>query len=516
MRSPSVRPESIGKMMARTIAVVGAGFTGALLTLHLLRRCSDQDRILLIEKSPRLGAGLAYATGNANHLLNVRAGNMSAFSAEPDHFVRWLRDLPAPLSSQLAEPPAPTGFVPRGLFGAYVQQCLADAVWRGDRGDRLTIVSDEVVEITRNADGLTLRLAMGRSLAVDTAVLAIGNFPPQHSQGPIFGDPWDERAIGGLDPEGSVLILGTGLTMVDTVVSLLDRGHRGPIQAISRRGLLPRQHVGAIPDETGEIRLPRAWTFDSAPSGASLVRLTQEVRRTVDRAERMGRGWRSVIDGLRPHTQRLWQDLSAEDRRRFLRHLRPWWDVHRHRAAPQVMARVSEARERGQLAVTAARVAGIHADKRGVTMRLHRRGSGEAAALSGDRLIDCTGLNSDCTKIEQPLLKHLLAGGLVRPDPLKLGLDVTGAGAVIGNDGAVAPDLFAVGPITRGTFWEIVAVPDLRVACERMAERLLPEAQILRSAVGALQQFDLRAVPGDIEFAAGGAESPPEGFIRRR
>jgi uncharacterized NAD(P)/FAD-binding protein YdhS len=463
-------------MHGRTIAIVGAGFTGALLTLHLLARCSDQDRVLLIEKSPRLGAGLAYSTGNPNHLLNVRAGNMSAFSAAPDHFVQWLRALPPPLSNQLAGPPEPTGFAPRGLFGAYVQQCLADAVWRGARGDRLTIVSDEVVGITRHpGGGLSLRLAIGRTLAADTAVLAIGNFPPRAGSGPIFGDPWDERATSDLDPEAAVLILGTGLTMVDTVISLLDRGHRGPIHAISRRGLLPRQHVGAIPDETGEIRLPRPWTFDPPPAGDSLVRLTHDVRRTVQRAERLGRGWRSVIDGLRPHTQRLWQELSAADRRRFLRHLRPWWDVHRHRAAPQVMARITEARERGQFTITAARVLGTHADKRGVTLRLALRGSGEAAALSGDRLIDCTGLNGDCTTIEQPLLKQLLADGLVRPDPLSIGLEVTRTGAVIGSDGAAAGDLYALGPITRGTFWEIIAVPDLRGACEGLAARLWPD-----------------------------------------
>ncbi|HVY97860.1 MAG TPA: FAD/NAD(P)-binding protein [Dongiaceae bacterium] len=475
--------------MGSTIGIIGAGFTGALLTLHLLRRCSDQDRVLLIEKSPRLGAGLAYSTGNPNHLLNVRAGNMSAFSADPDHFVRWLRDLAPPLRDQLAETPEATGFAPRGLFGAYVRQCLADAIWRGGRGDRLTIISDEVTAIERNADGLMLRLAMGRSVTVDTAVLAIGNFPPHRSQGPVFGDPWDERTTAGLDPEAGVILLGTGLTMVDTVISLLDRGHRGPMHAISRRGLLPRQHVGAIPDDTGEIRLPRPWTFDPPPSGKSLVALMQAVRRTIDRAERLGRGWRSVIDGLRPHTQRLWQELPAEDRRRFLRHLRPWWDVHRHRAAPQVMARIAEARARGQLSIAAARVAGIHADKRGVTVRLNLKGAsgrgGETTALSGDRLIDCTGLNGDCTTIEQPLLKQLLADGLVRPDPLKLGLDVTAEGAAIGAAGNATVDLFAIGPITRGAFWEIIAVPDLRVACEQMAARLLPEAEGLRSAAGA-------------------------------
>jgi uncharacterized NAD(P)/FAD-binding protein YdhS len=465
----------------RSIGIIGGGFTGALLALHLLRRCDEQDRIFLIEKARRFGAGLAYSTGNAHHLLNVRAGNMSAFSAEPDHFVEWLRRQP----EQGGEPPGPASFAPRGLFGAYVQQNLAAALWRSQRGDRLTIVNDEAVGISRELGGIALHLAVGRKLVVDTAVLAVGNFPPAPSVDPvcvdpIFGNPWDERALRGLDPAAPVLILGTGLTMVDTVISLLDQGHTGPIQAISRRGLLPRQHVGAIPDETGEIRLPKPWEFDPAPSGRSLVALTQAVRRTIDRAERAGRGWRSVIDGLRPHTQRLWREMSLVERKRFLRHLRPWWDVHRHRAAPQVMARIAEARERGQFTIVAGKVIETEAGESGVSLRVKLRGSDAQAVCRGARLIDCSGLNSDCTKVDQPLLRQLLESGLIRPDPLRLGVDVAEDGALIDRDGRPAKDLYALGPITKGAFWEIVAVPDLRVACEAMAERLLVGIEPLR------------------------------------
>jgi uncharacterized NAD(P)/FAD-binding protein YdhS len=460
----------------RNIGIIGGGFTGALLALHLLRRCDEQDRIFLIEKARRFGAGLAYSTGNAHHLLNVRAGNMSAFSAEPDHFVEWLQRQP----EQSGEPPGPASFAPRGLFGAYVQQNLAAALWRSQRGDRLTIVNDEAVGISRELGGIALHLAVGRKLVVDTAVLAVGNFPPAHSSGAVFGNPWDERALRGLDPAAPVLILGTGLTMVDTVISLLDQGHTGPIQAISRRGLLPRQHVGAIPDETGEIRLPAPWIFDPPPSGRSLVALMRTVRQTIDRAERGGRGWRSVIDGLRPHTQRLWREMSLTERKRFLRHLRPWWDVHRHRGAPQVMARIAEARARGQLQVIAAKVTAMAMTEDGVEVRVKPRGSRCFAELRGARLIDCTGLNSDCTQVEQPLLQQLLETGLIRPDALRLGVDVADDGALVDRDGRPAKDLYALGPITKGAFWEIVAVPDLRVACEAMAERLLPEAQSRR------------------------------------
>src|SRR5215510_6049917 len=184
--------------MPRSIGIIGGGFTGALLALHLLRRCGDQDRIFLIEKARRFGAGLAYSTGNSNHLLNVRAGNMSAFSDEPDHFVEWLRRLPDQTRAIVEEdPPAPSSFAPRGLFGSYVQQSLAEAIWRGQRGDRLTIVNDEAVGVERETGGIALKLAIGRKIVVDTAVLAVGNFPPARNAGPVFGDPWDERALTG-------------------------------------------------------------------------------------------------------------------------------------------------------------------------------------------------------------------------------------------------------------------------------------------------------------------------------
>jgi uncharacterized NAD(P)/FAD-binding protein YdhS len=479
--------------MSRTIGIIGAGFTGALLALHLLRRCSEQDRIFLIEKRRRFGAGLAYSTGNAHHLLNVRAGNMSAFSAEPDHFVEWLRRVPDPSRAMIDDdPPGPASFAPRGLFGTYVQQSLAEAIWRGERGDRLTIVNDEAVGVERELGGIAIKLAVGRKIAVDTAVLAVGNFPPAQNAGPIFGDPWDERALADLDPEAPMLVLGTGLTMIDTVISLLDQGHRGAIQAISRRGLLPRQHVGAIPDETGEIRLPKPWSFDPPPSGLSLVRLMREVRRTIDRAERGGRGWRSVIDGLRPHTQRLWREMSLVERKRFLRHLRPWWDVHRHRAAPQVMARITEARERGQLRIIAGKVITTDVGAGGVSVTVKPRGGNETAEFRGARLIDCTGLNGDCAKVEQPLLNDLLEAGLIRPDPLRLGIDIADDGALIDRQGKAAADMFAIGPITRGAFWEIIAVPDLRVACEAMAERLIPGDAAQSGTIARLRSAPLK------------------------
>jgi uncharacterized NAD(P)/FAD-binding protein YdhS len=454
----------------KTIAIVGGGFSGSLLAFHLLNRCAPQDRILLIERNRRFGLGLAYSTGNPNHLLNVRAGNMSAISDRPSHFVEWLRDLPREELASLPEPPGPTGFVPRGLFGRYVQHLLGDRIWREGRSRQLDLVADEAVALHRRERGWTIELAMGRKIAVDEAVLAIGNFPPSTSTPGYFGDPWDPGVLAGLAPDRAVLALGTGLTMIDTVISLLDRGHRGPIYALSRRGLLPRVH---LPTQGGA--LPAPWVFEEAPCGASLVSLLRMVRKTCDEAEKQGRGWRVVIDGLRPHTQRLWQELPLSERARFLRHLRPWWDAHRHRTAPQIMERIRQARDSGQLRLLTGRITGRDRRLNSLAVTVAPRGGQIPISLTVDRIIDCSGPRTDCTKIDQSLLRQLLRDGQIRPDPLRLGIEVEPDGAVVGRNGKAAPDLFAIGPITKGTFWEIIAVPDIRVACEQLAERLIPQ-----------------------------------------
>ncbi|HNB25424.1 MAG TPA: FAD-dependent oxidoreductase [Alphaproteobacteria bacterium] len=467
----------------RSIAIIGAGFSGALTALHLLRNVRPDDRIYLIERNAQFGRGLAYATGNPNHLLNVRAGNMSAYPDAPDHFVRWLRNLPKETRALLGEYPGPTTFVPRGLYGSYIQQQLGDEIWRRGNGKNLFLVTDEAVAIHRDPQAgkpLSVELAVGRRLPVDRIVVASGNLLPRKGKGAYFGNPWDEATTKGLDPEAEILVIGTGLTMVDTVVSLLDQRHRGRITAVSRRGLLPRLHLaGGIDD------LPRPWHFSQPLSSVSILRLLRQVRAACRDATAAGEDWRIVIDGLRPHTQRLWQEMPIVERRRFLRHLRPYWDVHRHRSAPRVMARVLDAIQRRQLSIVAGRIEAMTDLERQPAITLRKRDGGDVITLSPARIIDCTGLAPDLTRIEQPVIRQLLADGIARPDPLNLGIEVTAEGALIDRDGRRASDIFAIGPITRGTFWEIIAVPDIRIACERLAHRLLAGSACAKEKIAA-------------------------------
>ena len=474
------RTEKTGsKHRLQDIAIIGAGFTGSLLALHLLQRCQPGDRIHLIERNAQFGRGLAYSTGNPNHLLNVRAGNMSAYADQPDHFVQWLRRLPKATQALLNEYPTVTTFVPRGLYGSYIQQQLGEEIWRRGHGPNLYLVTDEAVHVHREPRGsktkpLSIELAVGKRLAVDRCVLATGNLLPSKNRGAIVGNPWDEQALANLDQDSDVVVLGTGLTMVDTVISLLDRGHKGRIVAVSRRGLLPRLHLSAGVDD-----LPRPWQLATSPTGHNVLQLLRHIRSACREAAAQGQDWRVVIDGLRSHTQRLWQEMPIAERARFLRHLRPWWDVHRHRGATRVMARILEAIQRRQLMVVAGRVESMTPASNHISVAIRPRGKDGRVTLNAQRVLDCTALTPDISKLELPVLRDLVVSGAARADALGLGLDVTSTGALIDAQGKAAQDLFAIGPITRGTFWEITAVPDIRVACEALADHLLPTGRIV-------------------------------------
>ena len=289
-------------------------------------------------------------------------------------------------------------------------------------------------------------------------------------------DPWASDALRGLDPTAAVLLLGTGLTMVDCTVSLLAQGHAGPIHALSRRGLLPLAHTvrpAAVPQP------PPAW-----PAG--LRALTRTVRQQARDAVAAGQPWQAAVDALRPVTQELWQTATPEDRARFLRHVRPWWDVHRHRMAPAVATQIEGALARGQLRVHAGRIKDCKLAGGGVEIQFQPRRGGVPVALPVARVVNCSGLASDIAKVADPLLQSLLRQGTARADPLRLGLDVTLRGALYSRNGRASERLFAVGTLTRGVFWEVTAVPDLRRQCEAVARHLGSRLQPARRQAKAL------------------------------
>ncbi|HYD66983.1 FAD/NAD(P)-binding protein [Azospirillum sp.] len=454
------------------IAIVGAGFTGSMLAAHLLRRCEQPTTIHLIERSGAPGPGLAYSTPNGAHVLNVRAYNMSAYPDDPRHFLRWLwaRNSDSPV------PPSGHAFVSRAVYGAYIRDVLAQAQAAAPPHVAVRTLRAEAVDVVEEGDGVRLRLDGGPMLPADRAVLCLGNFPPPpprvaadpQAAAAVFassryiGDPWDHAAVAAVPPDEAVLVLGTGLTMVDVVLSLLDQGHRGAILAVSRRGLLPTVHEETRPYKS--FLCPQVMPRTVLDV---LIALKADARR----AQAAGFDWRAAFDALRPHHHRIWEHLPEEERRRFLRHARPFWEVHRHRLAPEVAARIAAARASGQLSVRAGRLHGLSPDGDGVAAAIAERGGAIDARRVG-RVINATGSECDYARIRHPLVQALLRRGLARPDPLRLGLDVTADGALIGASGRPSDRLFALGPASRAPFWEMTAVPELRTQCAGAAEHL--------------------------------------------
>lgn len=158
----------------------------------------------------------------------------------------------------------------------------------------------------------------------------------------------------------------------------------------------------------------------------------------------------------------MWRAADAEKRSRFLRHLRPFWDVHRHRIAPQVEARLARMRADGRWVVRAGKVVKVTVDEAGLAVQLRARGGQEIETLQVARVVNCTGPLGDLRRTGDRLLQRLAERGDIRPDPLSIGIDVDRQCRAIASDGSAQQRLFVVGPMTRGAHWEIVAVPDIR------------------------------------------------------
>ena len=421
-------------------AIVGAGASGTLLALHLKRAGAE---VVLIDKGPAPGRGVAYSTKRREHLLNVPARRMSAFSDDPDHFKRWF----AERAGGGAE-----DYAPRMLYGDYLTELLAEAGIVPVRGEAVA------------TNGAGVRLADGQMIAADAVVLAPGNFTPATPRGidpEALGDlwvedPWAGDLTQGLGAGDVIMLLGTALTAVDVALTLDAAGYQGRVVALSRRGLTPRAHG---------LREPTVAPREDLP--ANCVAMLRRVRR---RSEEIG--WLGAVHELRSVTQNLWRSADIEQRSRFLRHLRAWWDVHRHKVAPAVGATIDAMQADARLGVAAGKLVSVTAEDGKALVRFRPRGSDAVETLRVARLVNCTGPEVDITRAGQPLLDALLAAGLIRPDPLRVGIDVDIDCRAIGADGRASDTLSVIGPITRGAFWESVAVPDIRGQAERIAKRL--------------------------------------------
>jgi uncharacterized NAD(P)/FAD-binding protein YdhS len=442
--------------------IIGGGFTGAALAFQLARRALPGLDITVYEPRPMLGAGLAYGTDDPAHRLNARAQRMSMLPENATHFCDWIRDTEACRDDDAAVLEDGRIFPRRAIYRRYVADQLAPLLASG----AVRHVTTTVTTLTQDGDGWRIGLADGTAEAADIVVLATGHAPPAAPArlASVFGahdkfiaDPTVPDVTRKIAAQDRVLIVGTGLTMADIVASLHLRGHAGPITAISRRGQSPRGHAAA--------ERPMFGDFEMRPARSALELLAQ-VRATLLAAKHAETNWQSVFDALRCQAQPVWRQLPEPEKRRVLRHLRPFWDVHRHRLPPQVAAALARRVSTGGLTIRAASIAGAALTDGKMDVSLRPRGTRRAVAETFDAIFVTTGPGPADGK---DLIARLIAAGTISADPMGQGLECNRHSQALTSQGAAHRRLLIAGPPARAYFGELMSVPEIAVQVEEIA-----------------------------------------------
>jgi uncharacterized NAD(P)/FAD-binding protein YdhS len=459
----------VPKSAPERIAIVGGGFSGIMTAVNLARLSDRPLQVTVINSGRPSGRGVAYSTRRPEHLLNVAARNMSAFRDEPDHFLRWLRtrsEFDTTPEIELRE-----RFIPRMVYGDYLRSIMHHHLQSAGGLTPVTteFLAGEVFDIEPAGDTTLLRLTDSTGLEADRVVLATGNEPPAGLPGAEnlaehpgwMGDPWqplEQR----LPRQGkSIVVLGTGLSTVDVIITLRALGWVDSIHGISRHGWFPHSHFRGI-------EYP-----DFPPTGVDLAEIGLEklvalVQRHCAILHERNANPAIIVDKMRPHTQRIWSHFTREERLAFAQRYAARWNVFRHRIAPDIHAQITSSQLTGQLQLHAAGIESVEACGERLIVHLE---NGES--VTGDLVINATGPTSKLTASRSLLLQNLLRRGLVAPDDTDMGLRVDPDHTVLTRDGERSRQLLAVGPLLRGTLWETIAVPELRAQAKRAAETLL-------------------------------------------
>jgi uncharacterized NAD(P)/FAD-binding protein YdhS len=455
------------------VAVIGAGFSGTLTAAHIVRISGGTVSVALIEKRKRFARGVAYATEDLSHLLNVPAGKMGASAQDPEHFLRWCHEHPDSCRAAGVQNVLTRSFVPRKLYGDYLEELLENT---RRRWPSLRLLQEEVADLRLKPSGqFIVEFVGGGTINAAKVVLALGNFPPGdpklrdqrfHTSRRYLTDPWAQSTAERLSEQGAILILGSGLTALDLLLSLAKRPGTGVIHLISRRGLFPQPHAFCTP-------WPPFINENALPKTAREA--LHQVRKASQQAAEAGSNWRAVIDALRPFTQKIWQQWDWVERRKFLRHLRAYWEPHRHRASPEALAIKKNLESRGRLASYRGRVLSIVENAAGLEVEFVEFRRCEPKRLQVSYVMNCTGPECNYHKLKDPLVLQLFLRGLITPDPLFLGIDAGAGGAIYDVHGERVPNLYTLGSPQKGRLLETTAVPELRVQAEDLARRLWRE-----------------------------------------
>lgn len=458
----------------KRIGIIGSGFTGTMTAVQLIKNAAGPVQIFLINERETLGKGIAYNPYSEQHILNVVTARMSAYPDKPDHFLDWVMDHP-----QFADKDRTliaNSYISRKLYGEYLTGILRYSLsTAAARGLDVRVFENFVVDLDVDDSKVQLLLDDDNRLEVDYCVIATGNqmpgnptvTDPEVFQSPnYFRNPWTVESVSGIKSDKPVLIIGNGLTMVDTVIGLLEQGFKGEIHSISPNGfnILPHRHNG----------LKYSKLSEELTEQMSLSEIVALVLKHVRLVRDFGVSAEPVIDSLRPHTQRIWKSLTPGEKRIFMSRFRHLWGVARHRIPLHVHDKIQQLRVAGILHIRSGRICDMQENGEGVLVKFHDKRSGREQEQLYSRVINCTGPETDLMKVEGSFLKHCLLKGILIQDELKLGVRAsTDTYNIMSSQKEFHHNLFTAGSNLKGELWESTAVNELRIQAEKLARHLL-------------------------------------------
>ena len=448
------------------IAIIGAGASGTITAINLLKKLQQPASIFLIEKrSESLYRGTAYSSQLEYEPLNVYAGRMSLYNDNHDDFYNWILE-----NKKSSEEITHESFVSRRWYGEYLEANLKASVAKKWNGVLFETISTATENIAKTAEGnYVLKQEDEREIATDIVILATGNEKPadviSKEAIQVLGEnyvsnPWNKNPLENISTDESVLLIGTGLTMVDHVVSLKKRNHSAKVFALSRNGLLPRPHKHAP-----------VYKIEKEISNESIEQLDKNILEEVEKAKSQNLDWRSVIEALRPVTTKIWQALSDESKTIFLNKYRIHWDIHRHRMPPASHNEINEMVSQNKFGILKGTITDVVKTENGFQV-LYKDAS-DSNSVTVNRIINCTGPSGDYEKCDNPLFKNLLAKGWIKKDKHNVGIVTGPYGELIQQNGNVLENIFAVGPLRKAMEWESTAIREIRTQAEQVADKVV-------------------------------------------
>ncbi|HWY97751.1 MAG TPA: FAD/NAD(P)-binding protein [Bacteroidia bacterium] len=455
------------------IVIIGGGFCGIMTAVHLLEKTASPLKITLINSGYPLGRGVAYSAYSSTHLLNIMAGNMSAYPNKPTDFTDWIHRRSE--YSNIDKEILARTFLPRILYGEYLNEIWNKAIVNKKEGVELNIIEDIAVDAEIGEDAVVVLMKSGKNISANKLILATGNAEPKDPSIPnadfyksadYFRNSWKKNSTTDLKSEKDILIIGSGLTMVDTVLGLIENGFTKTIYSLSPHGfgILPHRHGGIkYTGLSNELHEPYNLI--------NLVRLTHKHIRIV---RQLGLSAEPIIDSLRPHTQNIWQSLSLKERRYFLNsRLRHLWGVARHRLPVHIHDLIQNLRIQGKLVILAGNIKNIQEDKSSVLVSYYNRKTKMEENINVERVVNCTGPDGNIKKSDNTVLQNMWKRGIATADPLELGINADPQSfSIIDKYGEKLSHVFTLGTNLRGMLWESTAVPELRVQAEKLAKQL--------------------------------------------